>query len=152
MLEKEMATHSSILAWRIPWTEEPGGLHFMGSQRVGHDWASEHSIYVSILLSQFVAPSPFPAGSKVCSLCLHLYFCPAKSSSVPSFCIPYICVNIQCLFSSFWLTSLCVIGSTFNHHIRTLELTQMCSFLWPTYIPLYICTTTSLCIHLLVDI
>ena len=36
-LEKEMATHSSILAWRIPWTEEPGGLQSMGSQRVGHD-------------------------------------------------------------------------------------------------------------------
>ena len=36
-LEKEMATHSSILAWRIPWTEEPGGLQSMVSQRVGHD-------------------------------------------------------------------------------------------------------------------
>ena len=36
-LEKEMATRSSILAWRIPWTEEPGGLQSMGSQRVGHD-------------------------------------------------------------------------------------------------------------------
>ena len=36
-LEKEMATHSSILAWRIPWTEEPGRLQSMGSQRVGHD-------------------------------------------------------------------------------------------------------------------
>ena len=36
-LEKEMATHSSILAWRIPWTEEPGGLQSAGSQRVGHD-------------------------------------------------------------------------------------------------------------------
>ena len=36
-LEKEMATHSSILAWRIPWTEEPGGLQSTGSQRVGHD-------------------------------------------------------------------------------------------------------------------
>ena len=36
-LEKEMATHSSTLAWRIPWTEEPGGLQSMGSQRVGHD-------------------------------------------------------------------------------------------------------------------
>ena len=35
--EKGMATHSSILAWRIPWTEEPGGLQSMGSQRVGHD-------------------------------------------------------------------------------------------------------------------
>ena len=39
-LEKGMATHSSILAWRAPWTEEPGGLPSMGSQRVGHVWAS----------------------------------------------------------------------------------------------------------------
>ena len=37
LLQKEMATHSSILAWRIPWTEEPGGLQSMGLQRVGHD-------------------------------------------------------------------------------------------------------------------
>ena len=36
-LEEEMATHSSILAWEIPWTEEPGGLQFMGSQRIRHD-------------------------------------------------------------------------------------------------------------------
>ena len=36
-LEKEMVTHSSILAWRIPWTEEPGRLQSMGSQRVTHD-------------------------------------------------------------------------------------------------------------------
>ena len=36
-LEKEMASHSSILAWKIPWTEEPGELQSMGSQRVGHD-------------------------------------------------------------------------------------------------------------------
>ena len=39
LLEKEMVTHSSILAWEIPWTEEPGGLQSMGSQRVGHDLA-----------------------------------------------------------------------------------------------------------------
>ena len=37
LLEKEMATHSSILAWKIPWTEEPGRLQSMGLQRVGHD-------------------------------------------------------------------------------------------------------------------
>ena len=37
LLEKEMATHSSILAWKIPWTEEPDGLQSMGSQRVRHD-------------------------------------------------------------------------------------------------------------------
>ena len=34
-----MATHSSVLAWRIPWTEKPGGLQSMGSHRVGHDWS-----------------------------------------------------------------------------------------------------------------
>ena len=38
-LEEGMATHSSILTWRIPWTEEPGGLQSMGSQRVGHNWS-----------------------------------------------------------------------------------------------------------------
>ena len=37
LLEKGMAAHSSILAWRTPWTEKPGGLQSMGSQRVGHD-------------------------------------------------------------------------------------------------------------------
>ena len=39
-LEKEMVTHSSTLAWKIPWMEEPGRLQSMGSQRVGHDWAT----------------------------------------------------------------------------------------------------------------
>jgi len=39
-LEKATSTHSSILAWRIPWTEEHGGLESMGLQRVGHDWAT----------------------------------------------------------------------------------------------------------------
>ena len=55
-LEKEMATHFSILAWRIPWTEEPGRLQFMGSQRVRHDWVTELNwidvvINVSLLVS-----------------------------------------------------------------------------------------------------
>ena len=39
-LEKEMATHSSILAWKIPWTEQPGGLRSTGSQRVGHNFTT----------------------------------------------------------------------------------------------------------------
>ena len=41
-LEEEMATHSSILAWKIPWTEELSGLQSMGSQRVEHNWACMH--------------------------------------------------------------------------------------------------------------
>ena len=43
-LEKGMATHSSILAWRIPWTEEPGGLQSMESPRVGHGLSNFHSL------------------------------------------------------------------------------------------------------------
>ena len=42
-LEEGMATHSSILAWRIPWTEDPGRLQSMGSQRVGHNWTTEYA-------------------------------------------------------------------------------------------------------------
>ena len=42
-LEKGMVTHSSILVWKIRWTEEPGGLQFIGSQRVRHNWATNHA-------------------------------------------------------------------------------------------------------------
>ena len=44
-LEKEMATHSSILVWEIPWAEEPGGLQSMGSQRVRHNLATKQQQY-----------------------------------------------------------------------------------------------------------
>ena len=44
-----MVTHSSVLTWRVPWTEEPGGLQSIGSQRVGHDFTTE---YIHILLTQ----------------------------------------------------------------------------------------------------
>ena len=61
LLEEGMATHSSILAWRIPWTEEPGRLHSTGSQRVRHDWsdlvcthATFHYVYVPQLLYPFI--------------------------------------------------------------------------------------------------
>ena len=58
--EKEMATHSSILAWRISWTEEPGRLQSTGSQRVGHDWATSLSLSCS--------NTGFPGGSVVKNL------------------------------------------------------------------------------------
>ena len=61
-LEKEKATHSSVLAWRIPGTGEPGGLLSMGSHRVSHDWsnlaAAASSVCMSVLLSQFIPLSP----------------------------------------------------------------------------------------------
>ena len=51
-LQKEMATHSSILACTIPWTEEPGGLQSMGSQGVGHNWVTENSAGISLEKNQ----------------------------------------------------------------------------------------------------
>ena len=47
-LEKGRATHSSILSWRSPWTEEPNRLQFMGSQRVGYDWATNVHIHMCV--------------------------------------------------------------------------------------------------------
>jgi len=47
LLEKEMVTHSGIFAWKIPWTEKPGRLQAMGSQRVGHNWATSLSLSLS---------------------------------------------------------------------------------------------------------
>ena len=53
-LENERATHSSILAWRIPWREEPGRLQSMGLQRVGHDWAASlHFTSLHWLISEY---------------------------------------------------------------------------------------------------
>ena len=59
-LEKEMAIHSSILAWRIPWPEELGRLQSTGSQRVGHDWVTSLSLIISLLLA---CPHWFRCGS-----------------------------------------------------------------------------------------
>ena len=61
-LGKEMATHSSILAWEIPWTEEPGGLWSMGSQRVRHDWVIKQQQHQSpnfrtLIQQRFIFPA-----------------------------------------------------------------------------------------------
>ena len=53
--EKGMAPHSSSLAWKIPWTEEPGGLQSMGSLRVGHDWATSLSLFTFHALEKEMA-------------------------------------------------------------------------------------------------
>ena len=70
-LEKEMVTHSSILAWRIPWMEEPGGLQSMGLQRVRHNWATSlHFTSLHFRLCAQKSPTgkmtsdPGPKGSK----------------------------------------------------------------------------------------
>ena len=82
-LEEGMATHSSILAWRIPWTEEPGGLQSMGSQRARHEPATEHThwenvcICRSLLLPLLLGAYPHFLGAP------SLYFWPDPSCFLP---------------------------------------------------------------------
>ena len=56
--EKAMATHSSTLAWKIPWTEEPGGLQSMGSRRVGHNWVTSLSLFTFMHWRRKWQPTP----------------------------------------------------------------------------------------------
>ena len=58
LAEKAMAPHSSALAWRIPWTEEPGRLQSMGSQRVGHNWATSRSLFSFVHWRRKWQPTP----------------------------------------------------------------------------------------------
>ena len=58
MVEKAMAPHSSTLAWKIPWTEEPGKLQFMGLQRVGHNWVTSLSLFIFMHWKRKWQPTP----------------------------------------------------------------------------------------------
>ena len=58
VIEKAMAPHSSTLAWKIPWTEEPGGLRSMGSLGVGHDWATSLSLFSFMRWRRKWQPTP----------------------------------------------------------------------------------------------
>ena len=90
-LEKEMATHSSTLAWKIPWTEEPGGLQSMGSQRVWHDLATER--WCMVLLCALRTGLPFSGSFMVCFLWTHMVSCVIWPLS---FIIHGSLVNINC--------------------------------------------------------
>ena len=94
-LEKGMATHSSILAWRIPWTQKPGGLQSMGSQRAGHSWATNTHIQFSSVVSDSLRPHglqhtrppcPSPTPRVYSNSCPLSQWChPTISSSVDPF-------------------------------------------------------------------
>ena len=75
-MKKEMANHSSILTWKIPWTKEPGGLQSMALQRVGHDWETNGQMW-GRGLKLFTLPSVFYISSllifEICILCLSLH-------------------------------------------------------------------------------
>ena len=77
-----MATHSSILAWRIPWTEEPGGLQFRGLQRVGYDWSDTRQVSAQMLLCPSWAFMKQMHISQRCKIC-----------SVRSWCPNYLCLR-----------------------------------------------------------
>ena len=82
VLEKEMATHSSILAWKTPWMEEPGRLQSMGSQRVGYDWATSLShIYLGFPGGSDSKESAWNAGDL--GLIPGLGWSPGEGSSYP---------------------------------------------------------------------
>ena len=74
-LEKEMATHSSTLAWKIPWTEEPGRLQSMGSQTVGHNWVTN-----TYLL--WFSSEQFEKGKRLCRTFFFFFFLIAKAMAM----------------------------------------------------------------------
>ena len=118
--------------------------------RANSHWLSFSHMVVCVF--PFVPPSPssppLPFSNKsVLYVCISVAALQI-SSSVPSFYIPYICINISFLFFSFWLTSFCITGCRFIHLIRT----DSHGFLFMTNILLYICTTASLSIYMLMDI
>ena len=98
-LEKEMATHSSILAWKILWTEVSGGPQSMGSQRVGHNWATKHAQGIRMrvsILPQTPLASKLPHNIEQNSVCWTVgpywlsilniagYTCPFQTPNYPS--------------------------------------------------------------------
>ena len=109
-LEEGMATHSSLLAWRIPWTEEPGGLQSLGSQREGHGWNDLAHVY-NIAVQYF-----YRLYSKVIikywlnSLCYRVYSYSlfnlylviyTSSSPTSSHCLLYVCVCLCFIILNF---------------------------------------------------
>ena len=118
-LEKEMASHSSILAWKIPWTEEPGRLQSMGLQRVRHDWVTHfHFLFSSLsLFNEYIFSWTYPPYLLTLVPLFLLSFCftlPKKKTffskllvwlsvmcfqllSPPSHCFTFKIINLSCL-------------------------------------------------------
>ena len=88
-LENGMAAHSSIFAWRIPWTESPGRLQSMGSQRVGHDWATiTHSLMIHILMIYIGTKTIWPqADSPFLNITISVLTIPLIPSTLVKNCI-----------------------------------------------------------------
>ena len=92
-LEKEMATHSSTLAWKMPWTEEPGRLQSMGSQRVRHNWATSLTAWKNLDKGSLPGRELLPERTS--------YITKVYLNGRANICLPNICFSSSCkLFSS----------------------------------------------------
>ena len=136
-LEKGLATHSSALAWRIPWTEEPGRLQSMVSQRVRHDWVTKcgHAhTHIQLLTVTPVLLSPQPLASN------NLLIFPIPVDT------PMLTFHtngiIQYVAFCVWLLSLSIM---FPRFIILLHLSVFHYFLWLNKIPLYKYITLFIC-------
>jgi len=139
--QEEMGTHTSILAWEIPGGEKPGGLQSIGSQRVGHGWASEHTrIFVSVQLS---VCSAIYLYSIFRSNCLQLSNCQFIYLFLVMFCLSIqlsidLSINIYLPTTYlFMYIYICLVYMTYTCHIF--------------YIYIYIYTHTHTSIHSLND-
>ena len=110
-VEKEMATHSSTLAWKIPWTEALDRLQFRGLQRLGQDWAASLSLSLSLSLI-FRHPSAPASDSRQSILCICVF---GFVFWILDFGLPHISEVIQCLYFSVQLISF----STRDIHVVT---------------------------------
>ena len=112
LLEKEMATHSNILAWKIPWTEELGWLLSVGSQRVGHDWATSLSLSLSSAFSK--------TSLNIRKFTVHILLMPGLE-------------NFEHYFTSVWDECNCVVVWAFFGIAFLRDWNENCPFpvLWP---------------------
>ena len=106
-LEKETATHSSILAWEIPWTEEPGGLQSKGSQRVGHDWAPSEAVKWRIFSHAYGASS-FLLFSLYWPFAYRVVFFLLVGIDLQVFFIPVLSLLNMCILGNFQLPVKCL--------------------------------------------
>ena len=125
-LEKEMATHSSTLAWKIPWTEKPGRLQSMGLQRAGHDWVTS--------LSLFYWPGivHLPVSLSLCLFILFMWFSRKEYRSGLPFPSPvdHIFSELSTINHSSWVTLHSMTHSFIELDKTVIHVISLISFLW----------------------
>ena len=124
LLEKEMATHSNILTWGVPWTEKPGEPQSMGSQSVGHDWATNISTLYSVVILTYYSQALLflclsIAQQETKTKTKHLFskdFASSKASYISQWTVPgFACSKFPCCFVGvFFLGNPHFLGCTIN--------------------------------------